>query len=166
MAAKANQEIKREKNRAKRAQIDKITNTYMINLAWGILVIILLRFVESGYSGDMILSMPTIMKSMSGVFAATAIALFVCGKLKVLDRAKTFYAYAAFALILALGSLWIGFFAQIRNVLGSINESILMIDSRWLISRGPIALVAVYLVVTLVWTAIRVTMLEKGKITG
>ncbi|MBR5614915.1 MAG: hypothetical protein IKW64_06440 [Clostridia bacterium] len=163
MVAKANQEIKRERNRAKRAQIDKATNGYMINLAWGVLVIILLRFVETGYSGNMVLSMPVILKTMAGIFAAAAVGLFVCGKLKVLDKACTFYKYCAFAAVLALGSLWIGFFAQIRNILGGINESLLLVDSRWWVSRGPIVLVAAYLVITLIWTAIKVAKLEKGK---
>ena len=45
MVAKASQNIKKEKIRAKRALIDSITNKYMVNLAWGIFVIILLRFV-------------------------------------------------------------------------------------------------------------------------
>ena len=80
MVAKANQEIKRERNRAKRAQIDKATNGYMINLAWGVLVIILLRFVETGYSGNMVLSMPVILRVMAGIFAVAAVGLFVCGK--------------------------------------------------------------------------------------
>ena len=164
MVAKANQEIKRERNRAKRARIDKITNGYMINLAWGVLVIILLRFVENGYSGDMVLTMPILLKSMAAVFAVCAAALFVCGKMKVLDKASTFYGYAVFAVVLALGSLWIGFFPQLRGFFGSINEAALMTDSRWWFSWGPIVVVAVYLVATLIWTAVKVTLIEKGKL--
>lgn len=163
MVAKANQEIKRERNRAKRAKIDKATNWYMVNLAWGILAIILLRFVETGYSGAMVLTMPVLMKVLSGVFAVLAIGLFVCGKLNILNRKSTFYGYAAFAAALTLGSLWIAFFPSIRNLLGVISPAALSVDSRWWISRGPIILVAVYLVVTLIWTAVRVAKLEKGK---
>lgn len=164
MGAKANQEIKRERVRAKREKIEKTTNGYMINLAWGILVIILLRFVENGYSGDMILVMPTLLKSLAAVFAVCALALFICGKLKLLDKAGVFYAYAAFAVVLALGSLWIGFFPQLRHFFGSFSETALIVDSRWWVSWGPIAVVAVYLVVTLIWTAVKVTLIEKGKI--
>ena len=163
MVAKANQEIKRERNRAKKARIDKATNWYMINLAWGILVIILLRFVETGYSGAKVLTMPTIMKVLSGIFAVSAIGFFVCGKLDVLKKASTFYGYGIFAAALTLGSLWIAFFPAIRNLLGTISPGLLAVDSRWWISKGPIVIVVAYLVVTLIWTAVRVAKLEKGK---
>lgn len=163
MVAKINQDIKREKKRAKRASIDKATNGYMINLAWGIFLIIILRFVESGYSsGDTVLMMPVLMKVLAGVFAALAVLLFVFGNKNKKYKSRLF-GYGFFAAALALGSLWIGFFPQIRMFLGSINESILNIDSRWWISRGPIILVAVYLVVTLVLTAVKIALIEKGK---
>ena len=61
--AKSNQEIKKKKRREKSERIERITNMYMINLSWGILAIVLLRAIESGYgSADMILAMPTVMK--------------------------------------------------------------------------------------------------------
>jgi hypothetical protein len=163
MVAK-NQEIKRERKRAKREKIDKTVNGYMINLAWGIFVIILLRFVETGYSsGDTVLQMPVIMKVLAGVFGLGAAALFVCGGLNVLNQKSRFVGYGVFVLILAFGSLWIGFFPQIRNLMMGINPGLADVDSRWWISRGPIVLVAAYLVLTLVLTAVKITLIEKGK---
>ncbi len=165
MVAKINQELKRERKRIKRERIDKATNGYMINLAWGILVIILLRFVESGYSSsNTILQMPAIMKTFAGIFAALAVGLFVCSSKNLLGRRSTFSGYAFFSLVLALGSLWIGFYASIRNVVGAILPSVLNLRSDWWYSKGPIVLVVAYLVVTLIWTAVRVSLIEKGKL--
>ncbi len=158
-----NQDIKREKRRAKRAEIDRVTNGYMINLAWGIFLIILLRFVESGYSsGNAVLMMPVLMKVLAGVFAAGAILLFVFGS-KSKKAKSRFFGYGFFAVALALGSLWIGFFPQLRMFFGNLNAGILNIDSRWWISRGPIVLIAIYLVVTLVLTTVKIALIEKGK---
>ena len=163
MVAKMNQDIKREKRRAKRAQIDKATNGYMINLAWGIFMIILLRIIESGYaSGNMVLVMPVIMKVMAGIFAAASVLCFVFGARREKARERLFN-YGFFAAVLVLGTLWIGFFPQVRLFLGNINADVLNIDSRWWISRGPIVLVVVYLVVTLVLTTVKIALIEKGK---
>ena len=164
MVAKVGQEAKREKNRLKRAKIDSTTNGYMINLAWGVFVIILLRFVESGYmSADTVLTMPVLMKVLAGIFAVAAVALFVCGKCDFLESKKRFYGYSAFSLVLAIGSLWIGFFSNIRNFFVALNPALVNLDSRWWISRGMITVVAVYLVVTLITTTVKITLIEKGK---
>ena len=163
MVAKMNQDIKRERRRAKRAEIDKATNGYMINLAWGIFLIILLRFVESGYSsGNTVLMMPVLMKVLAGIFAVGAVLLFVFGS-KSKKAKSRFFGYGFFAAALALGSLWIGFFPQLRMFFGNLNADILNIDSRWWISRGPIVLIAIYLVVTLVLTTVKIALIEKGK---
>lgn len=164
MVAKMGQELKRERNRAKRAKIDAATNKYMVTLAWGIFVIILLRFVETGYSSaDTVLMMPVLMKTLAAIFAVVAVGLFVCGRLNVADKKSKFINYGIFLAALAAGSLWIGFFNQIRNLIVGINPALTNVDSRWWISRGPIVLVIVYLVVMLVWSTIKITMIEKGK---
>ncbi len=164
MVAKKGQDIKREKKRLKREKIDKTTNQYMITLAWGVLVIILLRLVESGYtSASTVLTMPTTMKVFAGVFAALAAALFVCGAKNLLNKKSLFLGYGTFSAVLAVGSLWIGFYSKIRLVLGEISPAILNIDSRWWVSRGPIVIVIAYLVVMLIWTTVKVAMIEKGK---
>ena len=164
MVAKMGQEAKREKNRLKRAKIDSTTNGYMINLAWGVFVIILLRFVETGYlSADTVLTMPVLMKTFAAIFAAVAIGLFACGKINLANHKKKFYRYCAFSAVLAIGSLWIGFFNDIRNFFVGINPAIANVDSRWWISRGMITIVAIYLVVTLILTTVKITLIEKGK---
>ncbi len=160
--AKSNQEIKREKRREKRAVLERLTNWYMINLSWGIVGIVALRFVENGYSSaDTILQMPTIMKVIAGVFAVLAVALFICGKTKVLKNTSRCYNYGIFTAVIALVSLEIGFYNKILLLLR--NMKIMIADSRWLVSWGFIAGIIVYLVLALIWTGIRIAMIEKGK---
>ncbi len=160
----SNQAIKRERKREKKATIDKLTNWYMINLAWGILGIVFLRIIESGYnSTNMLLKMPVIMKVFIGVFALVAIALFVCGKFLAAKYKSGFYNYGIFSCVLALVSAWIGFFPQIRNFFAGIIPSAYALDSRWWVSWGIIILIVLYLVVSLIWTSVRIAFIEHGK---
>ena len=106
--------------------------------------------------------MPVLMKVLAGIFAVGAVLLFVFGS-KSKKAKSRFFGYGFFAAALALGSLWIGFFPQLRTFLSSINADILNIDSRWWISRGPIVLIAIYLVVTLILTTVKIALIEKGK---
>ncbi len=162
--AKSNQELKREKQREKRQSLDRLTNRFMINLAWGIVGIVALRFVENGYgSASTILQMPTTMKVFAGIFAVLAVGLFVCGRFNVLKNTCRCYNYAIFSAVIALISLWIGFYAQIRLFFVNIIPALGGLDSRWWISWGPIAAVIIYLVVMLIWTGVRVAVIEKGK---
>ena len=80
-----------------------------------------------------------------------------------MDKKSTFIGYGILASALALGSLWIGFYNDIRRIIGSILPAVLNIDSRWWVSRGPIVIVVAYLVVTLIWTMVKVALIEKGK---
>ena len=156
------QEIKREKKRQKRQKIDSITNSYMINFAWGIFIIILLRFVETGYSSaGTILKMPIIMKTFAALFAAGAIGLLVCGKMNLKNKKEKFYNYFWFLILMAAASLCIGFYSNIRNLFLNIIPALSNLDSRWWISRGFIVAIAAYLVVTLIITAVRVALIEK-----
>lgn len=160
----SNQAIKRERKREKKATIDKLTNWYMINLAWGILGIVFLRIIESGYnSTNMLLKMPVIMKVFIGVFALIAIALFVCGKFLLAKYKSRFYNYGIFSCVLTLISAWIGFFPQIRSFLAGMFPSLYSLDSRWWVSWGIIILIAVYLVVSLISTSVKIALIEHGK---
>lgn len=162
--AKSNQEIKREKRREKRETIDRLTNGYMINLAWGILGIVALRFVESGYaSANTILVMPVVMKTLAAVFAIIAIGLFVLGSVKTIRNHRRITNYAFFSVTVALVSLWIGFFQNVRLVAVKLVPALYTIDSRWWISWGPIVALVVYLIIALIWTGVRIAAIEKGK---
>lgn len=160
--AKSNQEMKREKRREKKAALERLTNWYMINLSWGIVGIVALRFVENGFSSaDTILIMPTVMKVIAAIFAIVAVALFVCGKTKVLKNTSRCFNYGIFTAVIALVSLEIGFYNKVLIVLRNMN--IAPADSRWLVSWGFIAAIVAYLVLALIWTGVRIAMVEKGK---
>ena len=162
MVSKTNRDLKREKKRQKRQKIDNITNLYMINFAWGIFIIILLRFVETGYSSaSTILKMPVIMKSLAAVFAAIAIGLLVCGKMNIKNKKDKFYNYFWLSILMAAGSLCIGFYSSIRNLFLNLSPALSTLDSRWWISRGFIVVIAAYLVITLIITAVKVALIEK-----
>ncbi len=162
MVTKTKQEIKRENKRQKRQKIDKITNLYMINFAWGIFIIILLRFVETGYSSSStILKMPIIMKTFAAVFAAASIGLLVCGKMNIKNKKDKFYNYFWLLIVMAAASLCIGFYSNIRNLFLNVSPALSNLDSRWWISRGFIVAIAAYLVITLIITAVKVALIEK-----
>lgn len=163
MSAKINQTVKKEKKLAKKAKIDKATNKFMINLSWGIFVIILIRIIENGFTGSSVIVMPTIMKVIAAVFAVVAIGLFVCGKMNVLKNKQRVYDYAIFAVALTVGSLIIGFYSKIRLVAGGISPQLLNIDSRWWFSWGLIVAVVAYLVVMFIWTVVRIALIERNK---
>ena len=95
-------------------------------------------------SVDMIASMPLTMKVFAVIFGVIGVGLLVCGKMNIREKGKKCYGYGVFALVLAVGSAWIGFYAKIRNILGNISPAILNLDSRWWISWGPIIAVVVY----------------------
>ncbi len=163
MSAKLNQTAKKEKKMAKREKIDKATNKFMINLSWGILVIILIRIIENGFTGSAVLVMPTVMKVLAVVFALIATGLFVCGKMSVLKNKQRVYDYAIFTVALTVGSLIIGFYSKIRLIAGGISPQLLNVDSRWWFSWGLIVGVVAYLVVMFVWTFVRIALIERKK---
>ena len=156
---------KREINRLKKEKVDNLTNLYIINLAWGIFIIILLRFIENGFfSPATMLEMPIILKVFAGIFAVLIVAMGVCAGLNIKGQKKRFLRYLVFFVVLMIGSLWIGFYSSIRNIFIEINQEVFSnIDSRWWYSRGPIVAVACYLVITLIITTIRIALIEKGK---
>ena len=106
----------------------------------------------------------TVLKVFAGIFAVLAVALFVCGIKKVLNNKSRWYHYTIFSAVLAVVSLWMsGYWVKIRSLVVSIVPGIAPIHSGWWCSWGPILGIIVYLAVALIWTAIRVAMIEKGK---
>lgn len=151
-AAKTNQDLKREKKLAKRAKIDKATNRFMINLVWGIVLIIALLYMQ-----NTLMVNSGAMKIPAIIFAVAAVALFVCGKLGVIKNKGRAYDYAIFTAVLAVGSLIIAYYTKIRLVIGT------SLDSRWWITWAPVTIIVVYLVLAFIWTVITVARAEKNK---
>ncbi len=149
---KTNQELKKEKKLAKRAKIDKATNRFMVNLVWGIVLIIALLYMQ-----NMLLINPGAMKAPAIIFAVAAVVLFVCGKIGVIKNKGRAYDYSVFTAVLTVGSLIIAYYTKIRLVVGT------SLDSRWWITWAPVSLIIAYLVFAFIWTAIIVARVEKNK---
>ena len=162
--AKNDMERKREKRRAKRAKIDKLTNWYMINLSWGVLCFILLSYVENLFgSASTVLTAPLVLKITGIVLAAFAVALFVLGKLGVIKNTKRAYNYAIFVGIVALCALWMGFYAVIRSAVIGIVPALGTLRSEWWYAWGFRYLIVAYLVVAFVVVTVKIALCSRSK---
>lgn len=162
--SKSDIEQKRVKRRERKEKIDKLTNWYMINLSWGVAGFIALGFVESGFAnGATVLEMPIIMKILAAVFAVGAVLLAVFGKCGVIKNKKRAFDYSLFLGVLTLISLWIGFYAKIRNAVISLIPALKDVRSEWWYSRGFRYLLAIYLVVGFVVVTVKTSRAAKGK---
>ena len=157
-------ELKREKRRAKREKIDKMTNWYMINLTWGVVCFILLGFVENLYgSASTVLTAPFAMKIVGIVLALGAILLFVLGKIGIIKNTKRAYDYAIFVGIAALSSLWIGFYAVIRTAVIGLAPALGALRSEWWYAWGFRYLIAAYLIIAFIVVTVKTALCSKGK---
>ncbi len=157
-AVKTNQTLKRTKKLEKREKIDKATNWFMINLAWGILAIIVLAGIQ-----NKIMITPKKAFIPAIIFAVVAVGLFVCGKLKVLKNTKRVNDYAWFSAVITLVSLYIGLYTKIRVIAGGLIPSLLNVDSRVWVGQAPITLIGIYLVVAFVVTTVKIATVERKK---
>ena len=162
--SKTDMERKREKRRAKKENIDKMTNWYMINLTWGVVCFILLGFVENLYgSASTVLTAPLVMKIVGIVLALGAILLFVLGMPGIIKNTKRAYNYAIFVGIAALSSLWIGFYAVIRSAIIRIIPALGALRSEWWYAWGFRYLIAAYLVIAFVVVTVKTALCSRGK---
>jgi len=156
--------LKREKRRAKKERIDKLTNWFMINLSWGVLGLIILGFIESAYSNvSTVLTAPIVVRILAGVFfvcGAVMFGLFKAGKIKNADRAKN---YSIFLGVLTLISLWLGFWVQIRNIVIAVIPALANLRSEWWYVWSLRYLLVAYLVVAFIVVTVKTTLAEKGK---
>lgn len=162
--SKTDMERKREKRRAKKEKIDKLTNWYMINLSWGVLCFIALGIVENLYGNtSTVLTAPIAMKIVGVVLAVLAVALFVLGKTGVIKNTKRANHYSIFVGIAALVSLWIGFYAVIRNAVIAVVPALSGIRSEWWFAWGFRYLIGVYLIVAFIVVTVKTALAAKGK---
>lgn len=157
-------ENKRERRRAKREKIDKLTNWYMINLSWGVLCFIALGIVENLYgSASTVLTAPLTMKIVGLVLAIASIAVFVLGKTGVIKNTKRANHYSIFLGVAALVSLWIGFYAVIRSAVITVIPALANLRSEWWFAWGFRYLIAIYLILGFIVISIKTALASKGK---
>ena len=97
---------------------EQLTNMYMIQMTYGIAGVILLRYLQAGYSyihrSPWNQVIPMGMLILVAAFAAGAgvlALLFAFGKIKNTSRAKN---YIVFLCVLTLVTMWIRFYTEIR----------------------------------------------------
>lgn len=159
MATRTNEEkkiLKQERVNKK----EKLTNWYMINLTWGVVGILAMIFVASLYKNPAILvHMQTIAWVLTGLFAVSGIALYAfSGKFNNKQRAVN---YSIFLGVCALFSLWLALYNVLRPLIQSVarvvlNNPNLQVYSYWN-TRLPIIGICVYLVVSFIVYAVKVT---------
>ncbi len=161
---KTENEIKWKKRQAKRDKIDNLSNLFMINLVWGVVGFIALGIVGRLYSDfKTILVAPMILKITAAVLFAVAIVLFVLGKMGVFKNKKRAINYSIFAAATALISLYLGFYAQVRNILIKVFPALSSIRSEWWYLWGPRYLIGIYLVALFIVITIKILILNKKK---
>jgi len=145
-ASKNKQEVRKQKSAAR----EKLTNWYMINLAWGFVGVIVLQLILMAYSPFPTPGTILITRIMAGVFAAGGTALLILwfrgGKVR-----QRFLNYTIFTGICAVVLLCISFFAEIR--LFFVNTGIFSIFHMFMPHRmiwAFMILIGVWLVVALV----------------
>ena len=162
--SKSDMMAKREKRRAKKERIDKLTNWFMINLSWGVVGLIALGFVERAFSNPAtVLLAPNVMKWLAAVFFVLAAVLYLLGKSGVIKNKKRARDYSVFLAVLTLASLWIGFFAPIRNVAVAIIPALKNLRSEWWYVWSLRYILIAYLVVAFIVVTVKTTLAEKGK---
>lgn len=149
--------IARMENRKKESE--RLTNWYMINLCWGVVGIIALLVVNSGYGSNLILYMPTILWSLVGVFAAATLVVLGLGAKGVIANRSRANNYAILLGVCSGVSLWLALYNKIRVVMENVLKSItgndaLMVVSYWNIWIPMIA-IGIYLVVAFIWYLIK-----------
>ncbi len=159
--SKSDVELKRNKRREKKEKIDKLTNWYMINLSWGVVGLIALGFVESAYGGLYINTVPTVMKVLAALFFVFAVVLFALGKTHVIKNTKRANNYAIFMGVVGLASLWIGFFAKIRNFVVGIIPALASLRSEWWYAWSIRYVLVAYLVVAFIVITIKTTLADR-----
>ena len=148
-----------EKKISKKELNERLTNWYLINLTWGVVGILALLLISKGYNNSStILAMQPMMWIFTGVFTVGSIVLFALGKQKGAVRANH---YAIFGVVCTLVSLWLALYNKIRPLMEStlrtfLGNPALNVSSYWNV-RIPMILIGIYLVVSFICFAIKVT---------
>ena len=150
MAVNKNQELKKQKKAEKQAKLDKITNWFMINLAWGVFGFIVLRYMSNSllFDYDPVTGEMDTFKALLGkfgiVFAIIAVILVVWGILtkfnvvklsanakpilkKLCSNSQRFINYGVFVAVLAIVAHYLSIYVQVRTeFLRMINPDFIM----------------------------------------
>lgn len=159
-----NEKIKanRQKSHDSAAKKEKLTNWYMITLTWGVVGIIALLLYKNCYTTMSILEHINIINwTLTGVFAAAAILVFILGKCNVIKNTSRANNYSIFLGVCGLTTLWLALYNKLRVIIEGVartllNNPTLSVSSYWNI-RIPIIAICAYLVISFIVYVIKVT---------
>ena len=155
---------KKERNRARSEARERLTNWYMLQMAYGFVGVIVLHFIGNWYNmfhkpwiqiGGMshLTYMDLAMFITATVFALGGGVLlylwFKSGKEK-----SRFFNYAIFSWVITIVAVLISFYAQIRNVLMSMGLPLGGVHSNWKVWFF-MSLIGIWLVVGFVYYLFR-----------
>ena len=176
MAVKTNQEIKRRKKAEKKAKVDKITNWFMINLAWGVFGFIVLRYLEGPLMNDWddfmtgeigpVKSFLGTLAICLGVLAVLLLALRVVLNYKEIKFFKTksrVLNYGIFTAVVAAVVYYLSAYNRIRQFIVGIFPSLVNMDTSFWITGALTYAIGIYLVGAFIYTAVRVALIERKK---
>lgn len=153
---------KKERNKIKHQKQEHLVNWYMVNICWGVLAIIVLKFIDNGYmSAKTSSGMNIFMWILTGVFAAGAIAVLVLGKCKVIKSFRRAVNNTVFLAFCALGSALVVLYAPIRYALMQSIPALSSLHSSWRVYWIMLAIV-VYLLAALVYYFIKAHSIKKN----
>lgn len=146
----------------RRERNEHLTNWYIINLCWGVVGFLVLLGIRQGYrSTASILYMQPLMWVLTALFAVFAIVLFVLAKTGKVKNALRAKHYGWFMAVCAMVGLWFALYNKIRLVMESCAQALLSrpeltVSSYWNV-RIPMIGIAVYLIIGLIYFAVKVT---------
>ena len=168
MAVKTNQDLKRRRKMEKRAKVDKAANWFMINMAWGVLGFLILRYLENSLIMNMVATQ-NVMKVVAIIIGVGAVVLAVLGfasksgTIKCIKNSKRAFDYAIFSAVVAAVALYLGFYHNVRNVVISVLPFLGSLQSGWWTTDALSILIGIYLVAAFVFTAVKIWVIEHKK---
>lgn len=140
---------------------EHLTNSYMLQLTYGILGIIALLFIGSLYKNTTtLMHMQTFSWVITAIFALGAIVVFSLGKANVIKNTSRANNYSILLGICTLFGLWLALYNRIRPVMESVARTItrnpaLAVNSYWN-TRLPIIAIVLYLIVAFIVYTVKV----------
>ena len=191
MAVKTNIELKKQRKAEKKAKVDKITNWFMINLAWGVFGFIILRYMSNSLmmdydpvTGEMD-GFKNLLGKFSIIFGIIAIVLLVWGILtkfnvikcgsnakkcvkKLFSNPQRFINYGIFTAVLTLVLYYLSIYNKVRyyaimNYPSWVGPETSFYAQEFWTTGGLSYAIGIYLLGAFIYTAIRVLIIEKKK---
>ncbi len=169
MAVKTNQELKKQKKAEKRAKVDKITNWFMINLAWGIFSFIILRYLQNPIMTDYDNTVRNVLGILGIIIGVAAVALFAIRatlnykELKFVKNKNRVLNYGIFTAIVAIVLVYLKFYTNVRNVVVAILPFTQSFHTNFWITNGLSYAIWGYLLIAFIYTAVKIALIEKKK---